>query len=314
MAERNLNKVQLIGHLVAEPEMRYNDKGDAITNFSVASGYTWSGENEDEEHEETEVFHITVWGKKGELCNQHLTKDVRVYVEGRQTSRPEDAGHGAGSQTSRIIAQDVILLGDKRAKGSGLEKDLNRIQIIGRLGRDPEARNTAQGKLVVNFSVATGGKWKDRRSGREIDDTEWFQIVAWDRLAEICKSYLKKGKLVYLEGRLKTRKWTDRNDQDRYTTELIARDMLMLSGREGEGGSGSSARPEREGEGGSSSYARPEREGEGGSGSYARPEREGSQSKPPARTDSKPAPVEPEPPAPEQSDSEGDYNDGDIPF
>ena len=313
MAERNLNKVQLIGHLVAEPEMRYNDKGDAITNFSVASGYTWSGENEDEEHEETEVFHITVWGKKGELCNQHLTKDVRVYVEGRQTSRPEDAGHGAGSQTSRIIAQDVILLGDKRAKGSGLEKDLNRIQIIGRLGRDPEARNTAQGKLVVNFSVATGGKWQDR-SGREIDDTEWFKIVAWNRLADICKSYLKKGSRVYLEGRLKTRKWTDRNDQDRYTTELIARDMLMLSGREGEGGSGSSARPEREGEGRSSSYARPEREGEGGSGSYARPEREGSQSKPPARTDSKPAPVEPEPPAPEQSDSEGDYNDGDIPF
>ena len=314
MAERNLNKVQLIGHLVAEPEMRYNDKGDAITNFSVASGYTWSGENEDEEHEETEVFHITVWGKKGELCNQHLTKDVRVYVEGRQTSRPEDAGHGAGSQTSRIIAQDVILLGDKRAKGSGLEKDLNRIQIIGRLGRDPEARNTAQGKLVVNFSVATGGKWQDR-SGREIDDTEWFKIVAWDRLADICKSYLKKGSRVYLEGRLKTRKWTDRNDQDRYTTELIARDMLMLSGREGEGGSGSSARPEREGEGGSSSYARPEREGEGGSGSYARPEREGSQSKPPARTDSKPSPVAPESPAPvQQYGSESNEDEGDIPF
>lgn len=111
-----------------------------------------------------------------------------------------------------------------------MAKDLNKVQLTGYLGADPEMRYTAQGSAVTNFRVASGRTWKDR-DGNQHDDTEWFRIVAWDRLGEICNQYLTKGTRVYIEGRLQTRKWTDREGQDRYTSEVIAQDMIILSSR-----------------------------------------------------------------------------------
>jgi single-strand DNA-binding protein len=119
-----------------------------------------------------------------------------------------------------------------------MARGLNKIQIIGRLGRDPEMRYTSQGTPVTNFSVATGGKWTDR-NGNERDDTEWFRVEAWDRLAETCNQYLTKGKEVYIEGRIKTRKYTDRDGIERTVTEVVANNMLMLGGRGDSGSSGS---------------------------------------------------------------------------
>lgn len=116
-----------------------------------------------------------------------------------------------------------------------MARGLNKVQIIGRLGRDPEMRYTSQGTPVTNFSVATGGKWTDR-NGNERDDTEWFRVEAWDRLAETCNQYLTKGKEVYIEGRLKTRKYTDRDGIERTVTEVVANNMLMLGGK-GDSGS-----------------------------------------------------------------------------
>jgi single-strand DNA-binding protein len=111
-----------------------------------------------------------------------------------------------------------------------MSKGLNKVQIIGRLGRDPEMRYTPQGTPVTNFSVATGGKWTDR-NGNERDDTEWFRIEAWNRLAETCNQYLSKGKEVYIEGRLKTRRYTDRDGIERTSVEVVANDMVMLGGK-----------------------------------------------------------------------------------
>lgn len=111
-----------------------------------------------------------------------------------------------------------------------MAKDLNKVQLTGYLGADPEMRYTAQGSAVTTFRVASGRSWKDR-DGNAHDDTEWFRIVAWDKLGEICNQYLTKGTRVYVEGRLQTRKWTDRDGQDRYTSEVIAQDMIILSSR-----------------------------------------------------------------------------------
>lgn len=111
-----------------------------------------------------------------------------------------------------------------------MAKDLNKVQLTGYLGADPEMRYTAQGSAVTTFRVASGRTWKDR-DGNQHDDTEWFRIVAWDKLGEICNQYLTKGTRVYVEGRLQTRKWTDRDGQDRYTSEVIAQDMIILSSR-----------------------------------------------------------------------------------
>ena len=116
-----------------------------------------------------------------------------------------------------------------------MAKDLNKAQLTGHLGADPEMRYTAQGSAVTTFRVASNRSWKDRENNPH-EETEWFRIVAWDKLGEICNQYLTKGTRVYVEGRLQTRKWTDRDGQERYTTEVIAQDMIILSAR-GERGS-----------------------------------------------------------------------------
>jgi single-strand DNA-binding protein len=112
-----------------------------------------------------------------------------------------------------------------------MSKDLNKVMIIGRLGADPEMRFTPQGTPVTTFRVASGRSWKDA-GGATHEETEWFRVVAWNKLAEVCNTYLTKGARVYIEGRLQTRKWQDRETgQDRFTTEVIAGDMVMLEGR-----------------------------------------------------------------------------------
>lgn len=113
---------------------------------------------------------------------------------------------------------------------------LNKVQIIGNLGRDPEVRYTPNGNAVCNVSVATTRQWKNKDSGDRQEETEWHRVVFYDRLAEIAGEYLKKGRSVYVEGRLKTRKWQDKEGKDQYTTEIIAEQMQMLGGREGMGG------------------------------------------------------------------------------
>lgn len=114
---------------------------------------------------------------------------------------------------------------------------LNKAQIIGNLGQDPEVRYTPSGAAVCNLSIATTRSWKDKNSGDKVEETEWHRVTLYDKLAEIAGEYLKKGRQVYIEGRLKTRKWQDKDGVDRYTTEIIAEQMLMLGGKEGgEGG------------------------------------------------------------------------------
>ena len=115
---------------------------------------------------------------------------------------------------------------------------VNKVLIIGNLGRDPEIKYTQNNVPVANFSVATTESWKDKNSGEWQEKTEWHRIVAWRHLAERAERYLKKGKQVYVEGRIETRKWTGKDGNDRYTTEIIAQQMMLLGRRdEGEGGS-----------------------------------------------------------------------------
>jgi single-strand DNA-binding protein len=118
---------------------------------------------------------------------------------------------------------------------------VNKVIVVGNLGKDPETRFLPDGKAVCNFSVATTDTWKDKASGEKKEATEWHRISAFGRLAEICGEYLKKGSQVYIEGKLKTRKWQDKEGQDRYTTEIIADAMQMLGSRSGMGGGESRA-------------------------------------------------------------------------
>ena len=109
---------------------------------------------------------------------------------------------------------------------------INKVILIGRLGSDPEVRYTPSGVAVANFNIATSEEWKDKDSGERKERTEWHRIVVWRRLGEICGEYLSKGRQVYVEGRLQTRDWEDRDGNKRYTTEIVASDVQFLGSRD----------------------------------------------------------------------------------
>ena len=116
---------------------------------------------------------------------------------------------------------------------------VNKVILIGNLGKDPEIRYAPSGSAICNITLATSRVSKDKTSGERQEQTEWHRVVMFDRLAEIAGEYLKKGKSVYIEGRLQTRKWTDKEGVEKYSTEIIAQEMTMLGGRDsGGGGSG----------------------------------------------------------------------------
>ncbi len=111
-----------------------------------------------------------------------------------------------------------------------MSRGLNKVMIIGHLGRDPEMRYTPSGRPVTTFSVATTRSWTSA-DGERHEETEWFNVVAWGSLAEICNQYLHKGQQVYVEGRLQTRRWEDNEGNKHFTTELVAKEMIMLGDR-----------------------------------------------------------------------------------
>ena len=114
-----------------------------------------------------------------------------------------------------------------------MARGVNKVILVGNLGQDPEVRYSPNGGAIANISVATSESWKDKNTGEQVDKTEWHRVVFFRRLAEIAGEYLKKGSKVYIEGKLQTRKWQDKNGQDRYTTEIVANEMQMLDSRGG---------------------------------------------------------------------------------
>ena len=116
-----------------------------------------------------------------------------------------------------------------------MARGVNKVIIVGNLGNDPETRYMPSGSAVTNLSVATNESWKDKQTGEQKDRTEWHRVAMFGRLAEIAAEYLRKGSQVYIEGKLRTRKWQDQQGNDRYTTEIIADEMQMLGGRTGSG-------------------------------------------------------------------------------
>ncbi len=117
-----------------------------------------------------------------------------------------------------------------------MARGINKVIIVGNLGGDPETRYMPSGSAVTNITVATNESWKDKQTGEQKDRTEWHKVAMFNRLAEVAAEYLRKGSQVYIEGKLRTRKWQDKNGQDRWTTEIIADEMQMLGGRGGAGG------------------------------------------------------------------------------
>ena len=161
-----------------------------------------------------------------------------------------------------------------------MARGVNKVILIGNLGNDPDTRYTQGGSAIANISLATTSAWRDKESGETQERTEWHRVVFFGRLAEIASEYLRKGSGVYVEGRLQTRKWQDQNGNDRYTTEVVANEMQMLSNRSGAGDS-------------------PGRPAAGAGGPSPAPSQ-----RPAAAPDARPA----------GGDADGNFADDDIPF
>lgn len=144
---------------------------------------------------------------------------------------------------------------------------INKVILVGNLGADPETRYTTNGDAICNIRLATTDTWKDKSTGEKRETTEWHRVVFYRKLAETANQFLRKGSQIYVEGRIKTRKWQDKDGQDRYTTEIEASEMVMLGGRSN-GGNSNSSQGERDG--GDSRPSRPQ--GGGGGGNAPKPQ------------------------------------------
>jgi single-strand DNA-binding protein len=146
-----------------------------------------------------------------------------------------------------------------------MARGINKVILIGNLGADPETRAMPSGTSVANLRVATSESWRDKQSGEQQERTEWHRVALFGRLAEVAAEYLRKGSQVYIEGSLRTRKWQDKQGNDRYSTEIIGNDLQMLGGRGGAGGGGAADSPR----GGGASPGLADESGGGGGGGGA---------------------------------------------
>ena len=196
---------------------------------------------------------------------------------------------------------------------------VNKVILVGNLGNDPEVRYSPDGRAMANVSLATSSVWKDKNTGDRREDTEWHRVAFFGRQAEVVGQYLKKGSSIYVEGKLKTRKWTDKDGIDRYTTEVIADQMQMLGGRGGQGGQGGSGpfddtqyQPAGGNFGGGARSGGSSYGAQGGSDDFSSPPRQAAsygQAAP-----SKAATPAPRPAAPSTNVESFDDMDDDIPF
>jgi len=159
---------------------------------------------------------------------------------------------------------------------------INKVILVGNLGQDPEVKYMPSGGAVTNISIATTDTWKDKTTGEKKENTEWHRVVFFNRLAEIVGEYLRKGSQVYIEGNLRTRKWQDQNGVDKYTTEIVAREMQMLGGRAN--GSGDNAPSQQSQQGQQQGGSAPQQQG-GGAPQQSAPQQAPQQSAPPQNFD-----------------------------
>jgi len=234
---RGMNKVMIIGFVEREPEIRHTTNGQPVVSFGVSTRRQWTT-SAGEAREATEWFNVVAWGDLAEAAARLLQQGRRIYTEGYLQTRTWEDPDGQRHVRTEVVASKLIPMYDREAMASpeidtsseAVSLCLNRVMVIGNLGRDPEMRYTPEGQAVTSFSLAATRTWA-YANGERRDSTEWFNIVSWGGLAEICNQYLTKGRRVYVEGELRTRGWEQPNGQKHFRTELVANEMIMLGPR-----------------------------------------------------------------------------------
>lgn len=229
---QSLNKVQIIGFLPRNPEMRYTASGTPVTSFTTVSLRPWVDVKEDKKS--PEYINIVAWNKLAEICNQLLGTGSKVFIEGRvQTKTWEDEGNNRRYRTE-VVADDMVVLGEKTdghfdIMNEDAEQTLNRIQIIGNLTRDPERRDLPSGTVLTTFGVATNRSWVSSDGSRQ-ESVEYHNVISWNDKATFSANELQKGVKVFVEGRLQNRSWETPEGTKQTRTEIVA-DTIVISTR-----------------------------------------------------------------------------------
>ena len=234
---RGLNKVMIIGFVEQDPGVRTTAQGQPVMSFSISTNRRWITST-GEPREFTEWFQVVAWGSLAEAASKWLRKNQRIYAEGHLQTRSWEDTDGQRHSRTEMVATKLIPIDHRDAISEETLQDennetplcLNRVMVIGNLGRDPEMRYTPGGQAVTSFNLAATRTRTSANGGRR-DTTEWFNIVSWGNLAEICNQYLIKGRRVYVEGELRTRGWEQPDGKKLFRTELVANEMIMLGPR-----------------------------------------------------------------------------------
>lgn len=234
---RGMNKATILGFVEREPELRHTAGGQPVASFVVSTNGSWAA-SASTDGGPTEWFTVVAWGSLAETAKMQLKKDQRLYAEGHLQTRAWDDADGQRHVRTEVVASRLIPLDTREVIAthiveSGIETNpqcLNRIMVIGNLGRDPEMRYTPEGHAVTSFSLAATRARASTPGGRN-GATEWFNVVVCGSLAEICNHNLAKGRRVYVEGRLRTRGWEQPAGNRQFRTELVADEMIMLGPR-----------------------------------------------------------------------------------
>lgn len=223
-----LNRVQLVGVLPRNPEMRYTPKGTPVASFTILTYRGW--DDDSGKHQESpEYSNVVVWSKLAEICNQLLLAGSKVFVEGRLQTRSWEDQSGVKHYKTEIIADDMVLLSGRADTTEEVPEDqvnvpskecLNRVQVIGNLARDPELRYLNSGTAVCTFVIATNRSWVNSSGDRQ-ESTEFHNVVCWNELADEVAKGLEKGQKALVEGRLQNRSWEGDDGVKRYKTEIV---------------------------------------------------------------------------------------------
>lgn len=234
---RGLNRATIIGFVEREPEKRTTTAGQAVISCAVLTCRRWTTHG-GEDRESKEWFHVVAWGALAEAAGERLKRGQRVYIEGPLQTRSWQDESGQRHCRTEVVATTIVPMDGRDEAGAALPQQdspelplcLNRVLVIGNLGRAPEMRYTPSGQAVASFSLATTRSWTSA-AGERREATEWFNAVAWGNLAEICHQYLTKGRRVFVGGELRTRGWEQPDGARHYRTELIVNEMIMLGPR-----------------------------------------------------------------------------------
>lgn len=226
-----LNRAKIIGYVTEKPELRTIPSGTSVCDINLRC---ISKVDRDGTPMDMTSFHtVTFWAKQAEIITQYSSVGTQLYIEGRLQTDSWDGEDGKKRYKTKIVGEDFSFLMPKDGGYPSFQSNtfatgINSVELIGNLTKDLEVRQTPNGRSVGSTSVATNRKRKDTASGQYVDETEFHNVVLWNELAIEGESQLKKGRKVYMEGRLQTRSWDTPEGIKRYTTEIIVEKVALL--------------------------------------------------------------------------------------